>query len=114
MNFSKNFLFFSMSIGLSLTLMSFENNQSSNYGSSIEVSNSNNATASSNEMAFTAALARTAVNAGRWAIQHSARTCPQWEHAMVEATTLLIVSNKNQQQIASLQETKNAKLLALN
>jgi hypothetical protein len=27
---------------------------------------------------------------------------------------LMIVSNENQQQIASLQETKNAKLLALN
>jgi hypothetical protein len=113
MNFSKKFLFFSMSIGLSLTLMSFENNQSSNYGSSIEVSNSNNVTASSDDLAITGLL-RTAVNAGRWAIQHTARTCPQWEHAMVNATTLMIVSNENQQQIASLQETKNAKLLALN
>jgi hypothetical protein len=96
MNFSKKIVFYSVSIGLSLTLMSFENNQSSNYGSSIEVSNSNNTTTSSEKLAITAALARTAVNAGRWAIQHTARTCPQWEHAMVNATTLMIVSNENQ------------------
>ena len=103
-----------MGISLSLTLMSFDNSSNSNYGNSVEVTNNSNLDSSADDVAVTAALLRTAINAGRWAAGHTARTCPQWENALVNATTLMIVSNENQQQIASLQETKNAKLLALN
>jgi hypothetical protein len=103
-----------LGVSMSLALMSFGDNSSDIYGTSNEVANTTSTTTSADDLAITAALGRTAVAAGRWAMQHTARTCPQWERLAIDMGTIFIVSNENQNQISTPEETKNAKLLALN
>lgn len=112
--FTKKAFALVLGVSMSLTLMSFEDSSSNIYGTSNEVANTNSTTMSSDELAITAALGRTAVAAGTWAMQHTARTCPQWERLAIDLGTIFIVSNESENQITNPEETKNAKLLALN
>ncbi len=112
--FTKKGFYLVFGLTMSLTLMSFDNNSTSIYGTSNEITSSSIQNNEVNEVAFTGALVRTAVNAGRWVAGHTARTCPQWERLAMDMGTIITSHNDEFAQTSTIEETKKAKLLSLN